>query len=286
MNKQVPSTEVAVANAGDDPDSHTMPLLDHLMELRKRLLYSVVALFIAFFGGMAVATYIYDFLMQPYADAMHEYGGTQRMIYTHLAEGFIVQLKVGFFTAIFVTFPIFANQMWAFVAPGLYKHEKKAILPFLVASPVLFVLGASLVYYFIMPLAWKFLLGFQTTGSETALPIQLEAAIGDYLSLVMTMILAFGIAFQMPVLLVLLAKVGIVSSAGLKAKFRYAVIGIFVFAAVVTPPDVISQLGLAIPMILLYYLSILGAKMVEKKPEDAAADGSAAGGEDTDFNEA
>jgi sec-independent protein translocase protein TatC len=283
MNK-LPATQSSTTPP-DDPDSHTMPLLEHLMELRKRLLYSAVALLVAFFGGMAVATYIYDFLMQPYADAMKEHGGTQRMIYTHLAEGFIVQLKVGFFTAVFVTFPVFANQMWAFIAPGLYKHEKRAILPFLVASPILFVLGAALVYYFIIPLAWKFLLGFQTTGAQTALPIELEAAIGDYLSLVMSMILWFGIAFQMPVLLVLLAKVGIISAEGLKAKRRYAIIGIFVFAAVVTPPDVISQVGLAIPMMLLYEISIIGAKMVGKKPEDAAADGSAAGGDDTDFNE-
>jgi sec-independent protein translocase protein TatC len=283
VNKQLPAKQSA-PTPPDDPDNHTMPLLDHLMELRKRLLYSVVALLAAFFGGMFVATYIYDFLMQPYADAMTEHGGTQRMIYTHLAEGFIVQLKVGFFTAIFVTFPVFANQMWAFVAPGLYKHEKRAILPFLVASPILFILGAALVYYFVIPLAWKFLLGFQTTGAQTALPIELEAAIGDYLSLVMSLILAFGIAFQMPVLLVLLAKVGIISSEGLKSKRRYAIIGIFVFAAVVTPPDVISQLGLAIPMMLLYEISIVGAKLVEKKPEDVAADGSA-GGDDTDFNE-
>jgi sec-independent protein translocase protein TatC len=282
---QLPAKQTAAPSA-DDPDSHTMPLLDHLMELRKRLLYSVIALLVAFFGGMAVATHIYDFLMQPYAVAMAEHGGTQRMIYTHLAEGFIVQLKVGFFTAIFVTFPVFANQMWAFVAPGLYKHEKRAILPFLVASPVLFVLGAALVYYFVIPLAWTFLLGFQTTGAQTALPIELEAAIGDYLSLVMSLILAFGIAFQMPVLLVLLAKVGIISAEGLKSKRRYAIIGIFVFAAIVTPPDVISQLGLAIPMMLLYEISILGAKMVGKKPEDAAADGSASRGDDTDFNEA
>jgi len=271
----------------ENPDSHTMPLLEHLVELRSRLLYASLSLIVAFMASFYFSEHIFNFLMQPLAKAMAEVGGsTNRMIYTHLAENFFTQMKVAFFAAAFCTFPIFANQMWMFVAPGLYKHERSAILPFLMASPILFFLGGLLVYSLIMPMAWKFLLGFQTTATETVLPIQLEPRVADYLSLVTTLIFAFGISFQMPVLLVLLARVGIVSAAGLAEKRRYAIVAIFIFAGIVTPPDVISQIGLAVPLMLLYEVAIIGAKFAEKQREQAWADETPGGIEDTDFNQA
>ncbi len=253
----------------DDPiDDKPMPLLDHLMELRTRLLWSVGAFAIAFAICYYFSAQIYGFLARPLADILqNQGGGERRMIFTALYEAFFTYLKVAFFGAVFFSFPIWATQLWLFVAPGLYRSEKRAITPFLVASPFLFVLGAALAYYFIFPLAWHFFITFETPPGEGALPIQLEAKVSEYLSLVMQMILAFGVAFQLPVLLTLLCRVGILSVETLKKGRRYAIVGMFVFAAIITPPDVISQIGLAVPMIGLYEISILAATWMGRKKD-------------------
>ncbi|MEI6158752.1 MAG: twin-arginine translocase subunit TatC [Roseococcus sp.] len=250
-----------------------MPLIEHLMELRQRLLWSVGAFFIAFGICYYFSTNIYGFLAQPLANVLFEQGGgDRRMIFTALYEAFFTYLKVAFFGAIFFSFPIWATQLWLFIAPGLYRSEKRTIMPFLVASPILFLAGAALAYYFIFPLAWHFFISFETPAGAGTVPIQLEAKVSEYLSLVMHMILAFGIAFQMPVGLVLLCKVGILNVQSLRKGRRYAVVGMFVLAAVITPPDVISQVGLAVPLILLYEISILfAAWMAPKPPEEEKA---------------
>ena len=243
--------------------------VEHLTELRSRLIKSFVYLFACFIICYFFAENIYAFLVEPYAEAVKNDTTSRRLIFTALHETFITYLKVAFFTAMFVTSPIILIQVWKFIAPGLYKNEKKALLPYLVATPTLFLLGGLLVYYMVMPLANKFFLTIETSAQVTSLHIQLEAKVNEYLSLIMRLIFAFGISFQLPVLLSLLARVGFIDSEYLKKRRKYVVVIIFAVAAVLTPPDPITQIGLGIPLLILYELSILSVKFIEKKKKDA-----------------
>jgi len=255
-----------VADAG--LTEKAMPLLDHLIELRSRLLHSLIAIVVLFFISYYFAPELYDFLVAPLADVLEEMGGQRRLIFTALHEAFFTYIKVAFFAALFLSFPFIAIQVWMFIAPGLYKTEKRAFAPFLIATPILFFAGGALVYYLIFPLAWKFFLSFESVGGAGALPIQLEAKVDQYLSLVMRLIFAFGLCFELPVVLTLLARIGIVSSKGLKKNRKYAIVLAFVAAAILTPPDVISQIGLALPTMVLYEISIICVRMVEKARGD------------------
>ena len=246
-------------------DENDSGFISHLAELRKRLINSFIFLIIFFIGCYFFAEHIYGFLLEPFAKAVKDDGSNRRLIFTALQETFLTYLKVSFFTAFFVTCPFILMQIWKFIAPGLYKHEKIAILPYLILTPLLFFLGGMLVYYLIMPLAFKFFLSFESTGMSTTLPIQLEAKVNEYLSLVMKLIFAFGISFQLPVVLSLLARIGVVDAEFLKKRRKYVIVIIFAAAAFLTPPDPITQIGLAVPLLILYELSIFAVKFIENK---------------------
>ena len=250
----------------EDIEASKAPLISHLIELRDRLKWAVLFFFLAFCFCYYFANVIYDFLVDPLYKIYLKNGvENPRMIYTALTEAFFTYLKVSFYGALFISFPILAMQIYKFAAPGLYKNEKKAFLPFLIATPILFGLGAALVYYFIFPLAWNFFLGFQTSTAEAGMAIELEAKVNEYLSLVLKLMFAFGLAFQIPVALTLLARAGLVTSSQLKKKRKYAIVIAFVVAAILTPPDLISQIGLGIPIIILFEISIYLAVIFENR---------------------
>jgi sec-independent protein translocase protein TatC len=247
-----------------DIDDSKMPLLDHLVELRNRLLWSFAALAVAFAVCFYFARPIFAVLVQPLLIA-----GQGKLIYTNIFEAFFTEVKVAFFAATMVAFPVFATQLWRFVAPGLYRNEKRAFMPFLLMTPVLFTLGACLAYFFAMPVALNFLLSFQ--GDVGGVNQEALPGVGNYLSFVTTFIFGFGVSFLLPVLLMLLERAGIVSREQLIAGRRYAIVGAFAIAAVLTPPDVVSQLLLAIPLCLLYEFAIIAIWFTQRRRDKKAA---------------
>jgi len=256
----------------EDIEGSAAPLVEHLIELRQRLIKALIAVAVVFVIAFIFADQIFQLLVIPYERAAGE-GQKLKLIFTAPQEYFFAQLKIALFTALFVAFPVIASQIYKFVAPGLYKNERSAFLPFLFATPILFLMGASLVFFVVMPLAMTFFLSMQQTGTDVT-TVELLPKVSEYLGLIMTLIFAFGLVFQMPVVISLLARAGLVTEAGLKTKRKYAVVLTFIAAAVLTPPDPVSQIGLAVPTLLLYELSIYATRLIERKRqerEEAAA---------------
>ena len=256
-------------------DDRKMSLIEHLTELRKRLLFAAIGFVVMFLICFYFANPFFNFLVAPLAEVW-EGDPNRRLIFTAMHEKFFTNIKVAFFAAAFISFPVFASQVWMFVAPGLYKNEKGAFLPFLIATPFLFFGGGAFVYYFVMPVAWEFFTGFeQLAVGPGELSIELEPKVNEYLSLVMRLIFAFGLSFELPVVISLLARVGMVTPDGLRKKRRYAIVSAFIAAAVLTPPDPLSQLALAIPIIILYEVSIYCATLIWRSKDRAAAEAEA-----------